>query len=83
METRPAALGDLLALSPRIVPACQEVLSESSGNREEVGQHPLAGLEAPGSGPDHRHLLLRRIGVDVDGIEQPINAGQRIAQWKR
>lgn len=58
-----------------------EVLSECFGNRYEVGQHPLACLEAPCSGSNHHHRSLR-IGLDIDGIEQPINPGQWIAEWK-
>ncbi len=57
------------------------MLSKFFSYRDEVGQHPLACLEAPCSWPNHRHLG-RRIGLNVDGIEQPINAGQWIAEWK-
>lgn len=58
-----------------------EVLSSCFGNRDQVGQHPLACLKAPCSRSNYCHRSLR-IGLDVDGIEQPINPGQWIAQRK-
>ncbi|HWZ18019.1 MAG TPA: hypothetical protein VNW73_04420 [Ktedonobacteraceae bacterium] len=47
----------------------------------QVGQHPLACLKASRSWSNHRHLL-RRIGLDDDGIEQPINPSQWIVERK-